>query len=98
MDWEYPKLSNPWRILVDIEGIWPGVKITDVRTREMETDLKQKLLEDAVEQIIDLSETVRVLRLALEKVSRDVGRVPDTSIQFYIKKTMESVKMQMGES
>ena len=90
-------MSNPWRVLVEVEGIWPGVKITDVRTREMDPEYKQKLLEDAVEQVIDLSETVRVLRLALEKVSRDIGSVPDTSIQLHIKKTMETVKKQMGE-
>jgi hypothetical protein len=97
MDWRHQKLTNPWRVLVDVEGYWPGVTVTEVRTKNMEPDLKQKLLEDAVEQVIDLSETVRVLRLALEKVSRDIGRVPDTSIQFYIKKTEEAVKLKMKE-
>ena len=96
-------MSNPWRVLVEIEKIWPGVKITDVRTAPADAEpaefvsLEERLLRSAVDQVIDLSETVRVLRLALEKVSRDIGSVPDTSIQLYIKKTMETVKKQMGE-
>ena len=93
----YPKLSNTWRVLVDIEALWPGVEITEIRTEKMGNDTKDRLLAEAVEQVLELSETVRVLRLALEKVSRDIGSVPDTSIQFYIKKTMETVKANMGE-